>query len=188
MAYEWGRFMSWLAQGSGQNAAALQAVSALLLTVFTVALIVLTGWYAGTTGRMARTLERQLAVAFQPFIGIDFVHHFQGKGSSGGVKSEDVFNLVKVSNDSSVPIKLVSVRMFIYIDDPRFYNSETTVDQSGLILSPGKHKEFRLTVDVEEGATGVNYSRTFVGSEQESDRGPTGVIFTEAGVSLDWAG
>jgi hypothetical protein len=26
------------------------------------------------------------------------------------------------------------------------------------------------------------------GSEQESDRVPTGVIFVEAGVSLDWAG
>lgn len=154
------RFMYWL--GQGQNASAVQAVTAIVVAVFTVVLIFLTGWYANITKSMAKTMRQQLASAFQPFINIEFVHHFQGKGFSAGVHSESVFSAIHLTNKSAAPIKLAALRLFIYLNDPRFYDKETVIDQSGLVIGPDEVKEFEVTVDVQLGATGVKYQRVVV--------------------------
>jgi len=152
--------MYWLAQG--QNAAAVQAVAAIVVAVFTVVLIGLNGWYASVTKDMAKTMRQQLSSAFQPFISIEFAHHFQGKSYSEGVHSEEVFNAINLTNKSASPIKLVALRVFIYLNDPRFYDKEAVIDQSGLLLGPDETKRFDVTIAVQLGATGVEYQRVLV--------------------------
>lgn len=153
--------MWWL--GQGQNASAVQAVSAAVVAFFTLILICLTGWYARITGFMSRTMEKQLQAAFQPSVGISYLHHFQGQGiNREGARSESVFNYVQLKNDCESPIKIHAVKMFIFTGNPRFYNKETTLDQSGLILAPDKTKDFRIITDVDEGTTRINYRRIFV--------------------------
>jgi hypothetical protein len=161
MASEWKRLLSWLDQG--QNAAAIQAICAVAVAFFTVILIGLTAWYAILTRVMARTLVTQLRAAFQPNLEIKFGHHFQGTGSDGkGNTSESVFNFVTVENKGDSQIKLREVRMFIYVNSPRFYDREKIIDQSGLVLSPGKQKEYKVAIDVDEGTVSEGYRRVFV--------------------------
>ena len=153
--------MWWL--GQGQNASAIQAVSAAVVALFTLILIFLTGWYARITSFMSRTMEMQLKAAFQPNVGIKYINHFQGKGiGQDGARSESVFNYVHLNNECDSPIKIHAVKMFIFTGDPRFYDKAKTIDQSGLILAPGKGKDFSISIDVDQGTTRTNYKRVFV--------------------------
>jgi hypothetical protein len=153
--------MWWL--GQGQNSSAIQAVSAAVVAFFTLILILLTGWYARITRFMSRTMEKQLQAAFQPSVGITYTHHFRGQGvDREGVKSESVFSYVQLRNDCESPIKIHAVKMFIFTGDPRFYDKEATLDQSGLILAPEKTKDFRISIDVDKGTTEIDYRRIFM--------------------------
>jgi hypothetical protein len=151
MAGQWGRFIWWLNQYSG----AVQAIT-------TTILVLITGWYAALTRRMAKIMTRQLSATFQPVVNIEFIHHFQGQGIDGGMRSEDVYNVVKITNESTSPLKLVHVTVFIYMDDFRFYNRKKTISQSGLVLRPKQQKEFEIDVEVDIGSTAAKYKRTFI--------------------------
>jgi len=74
MTHEWERFVWWL----GQNAGAIQALSALATTMLTVALAATTIWYARLTHHGIRVNKTQLAAQYIPFLGIST--DFNGEG------------------------------------------------------------------------------------------------------------
>ena len=63
--------MNWL----DQNAGAIQALTAVAITLLTAVLIGVTWWYANLTRQMAKTMEQQMIAAFQPNIDLSFTVH-----------------------------------------------------------------------------------------------------------------
>jgi hypothetical protein len=72
---QWGRLIYWL----GQNAAAIQALAAVITVIFTGALIGVTAWYANLTSGLLEASEATMRSAFMPdlvgTIDIDFADY-----------------------------------------------------------------------------------------------------------------
>jgi hypothetical protein len=153
---EWQRLVWW----SGQNSAAIQALSAIAIVVLTAVLGGITLYYALITGRMARTMERQIEFSFQPNVLTAITFQAEGGGTAFGLRHEDtVYADIKVENKSNVPIKLVSVGMLVKFDNGVFPDSWSIKEAGDIVLAPGAHKEFSMMVDVPPRATRANYTR-----------------------------
>jgi hypothetical protein len=141
------------------NAAAMQVVMAIVIAVLTAVLIVVTVWYVWLTRRMALTLEQQLAASFQPDIEMTLIDRFQGHGTGGGVKSESVYGTIVVTNKGN-PLKVDSVAMKLVYANNAFPEQTITRDAQQRVVSPGKTEQFRLILDVPQGASKAEYEQT----------------------------
>jgi HAMP domain-containing protein len=101
MAYEWGRLIWWL----GQNAAAIQALTAIVVVLLTAALVFVTSWYVRLTREMSQTMNQQLAAASIPDIGIAFTRTLESVSRIEDVKDEFAEDL-QIQNKSTFPVKL----------------------------------------------------------------------------------
>jgi hypothetical protein len=90
MAYEWGRFTYWLAQG--QNAAAVQSIAAVLV-------LLVTAWYTFLTHWIMKATARQASAALQPELSL---HRF--------VRAEgENFHTILIENSSGRPVVFLDV-------------------------------------------------------------------------------
>jgi len=82
---QWERLVWW----SGQNSAAIQALSSIAVVVLTAVLGGITLYYALITGRMARTMERQIEFSFQPNVLTAITFQAEGGGVAFGLRHDD---------------------------------------------------------------------------------------------------
>ena len=95
MAYQWGRFIWWLAQGN--NATAIQAVAAIL-----VALI--TAWYAILTHWIMKATKKQASAALQPVLALHRLARAEG----------ETFHTILMQNSSDRPVVFLDVVISCY--------------------------------------------------------------------------
>ncbi|MGA2185649.1 MAG: hypothetical protein ABSH47_21740 [Bryobacteraceae bacterium] len=95
MACEWARFMWWL--GQGQNAAAVQAITALVVTVLTVVLIGVTWFCAWKTGELTKL---QLTSNFEPNVDLALTQNMESSGTGlSSLKLQSVHFVVRFDDD-----------------------------------------------------------------------------------------
>ena len=97
MAYEWGRFTWWLTLG--QNAAAVQAVVALVTGILTAVLLIVTWKYVRLTGRLASMTAQNLEVSVLPNLSFTI---------DDADKPHQV--LIGVHNGGTQPVYLLNVK------------------------------------------------------------------------------
>ena len=133
---------------------------AIVLGLLTTILIGVTAWYAVLTHRMQRTMERQLAAAFQPNIGLGLTNLFRGTGIERGIEREDISGTVIVTNNGDVPVRLVNVVMKVVFADEAFPIREENFNTERRIVMPGQTIDFKhLTVAVPLGSSHGKYEQ-----------------------------
>ena len=149
--------MEWL----NRNAGGLQAITAMIIAIFTLVLIGVTWWYAYLTKKMAATLREQLVASFQPNIGLTLTNRFQGKGKDGyGGQHENVSGTIIVTNKGNLPLKVLSVAMKLIYDKEAFPTQTIRLDAQQRLVSPGQTTEFsHLTMDVAIGGSKAPYEQ-----------------------------
>jgi hypothetical protein len=141
MAYEWGRFMWWLYHDSNA-ASVVQAFTAIAVAVLTAILILVTWWYARLTKKMARTMELQLTLGFQPNLAISCIpveSPFPGTSAVGA--------LISISNRGEQPVKLDRI-LIARTDAPVDITLRDWLhrDQKGTLISPSASHSVTLQV------------------------------------------
>jgi hypothetical protein len=149
--------MGWM----NQNAGAVQAITAIVIVLFTGVLIAVTWWYAKLTRRMALTLEKQLASSFQPHIEMTLADRIRAQRNDGqGNQSEAVSGTITVRNKGNLPLKIVSVSMKLIYDKVAFPVQTTTIDAKSRVIAPGEATQFILmTIDVPPGGSEAPYEQ-----------------------------
>jgi len=124
MAYEWGRFTWWLAQG--QNAVAIQAVAA-------IGVVFITLWYALLTHRIMKATGKQASAALQPVLSLRQLDDTSG----------DPFYTLLIENCSERPIVFLDVKTACYPGGhgPIVHRARQFDDQ---ILTPGNNAQLHL--------------------------------------------
>jgi len=122
MAYEWYRFASWLAEG--QNAAAVQAIAAILASIATIILVFITAWYAYITRGILKASHNQLGAVLQPDLKLDLV-------GNPGRKEAYVMVRVKIENHGQYPVTLENGKVSL---GDRVYELPRV---SSRVISPG---------------------------------------------------
>src|SRR5664280_2756596 len=113
--------MQWL----NENAAGVQAITAIVIALLTLALVYVTWWYATLTKSMALTLREQLAASFQPNVEMALTNRSHGQGSDErGGHSENVSGTFTVRNKGNLPLKVVTVAMKLIYDLSLIHISE----------------------------------------------------------------
>lgn len=143
--------MRWL----NENAAGVQAITAIVIVALTLALVGVTWWYAKLTKRMARTLRKQLAASFQPNVEMMLTNLSHGQGSDGrGEHSETVCGTITVRNKGNLPLKVITVAMKLIYDKAAFPDQTTTFDAKQRVVAPDETTEFRhLIIEVPSGGS-----------------------------------
>src|SRR2546425_991587 len=95
MAYEWGRFTWWLAQG--QNAVAVQVVAAFVL-------VGVTAWYTYLTHRVMKATGKQASAALQPLLSLKRLARSAG----------ETFHTILIQNSSDRPVVFLDVVISCY--------------------------------------------------------------------------
>jgi len=144
VAYEWGRFIWWL----GQNAAAIQALAAIVVVLLTVALVFVTGRYVRLTREMSQTMRQQLAAAFQPNIGIMFAQPLRSESWNNGVASDGIADTLQIQNRSASPLKLHSVHISISFGDSRYQRCDKDFPFEDIVISPDYIKQIHFDITV----------------------------------------
>jgi hypothetical protein len=143
--------MQWL----NENAAGVQAITAIVIVLLTAVLVGVTWWYATLTKSMALTLREQLAASFQPNVEMTLTDRFKGRGSDGhGGPSETVAGTITVRNKGNLPPKVVPVAMKLIYEKAAFSDQTVTVDAKQRVVAPGETTQFiLLTIDVPPGGS-----------------------------------
>ncbi len=124
MAYEWGRFTWWLAQG--QNAVAMQVAAAVLVAV-------ITGWYALLTHWIMKATHKQATAVLQPQLSIHPMVRQEG----------ETFHTLLVQNSGDRPIVFLDVRNSCHPEGHKsIVHNPWWEDQ---ILPPGEN--YKLEID-----------------------------------------
>ena len=149
--------MHWL----NENAGGVQAITAVVIALLTLALVGVTWWYATLTRGMALTLKEQLAASFQPNVEMTLTDRFQGQGSDGlGGHHESVSGTINVSNKGNLPFKIVSIAMKLVFDKDAFPVQTLTADAKHRVVAPGQTtKLMPLTMDVPLGGSTAPYEQ-----------------------------
>ena len=142
--------MQWL----NENAAGVQAITAIVIVVLTFALVGVTWWYAMLTKSMALTLREQLAASFQPNVEMALTDRFHGEGRDGrGGHSEAVSGTITVHNKGNLPLKVVTVAMKLIYDEAAFPVQTVTDDAKQRVVAPEETARFMLLIDVPSGGS-----------------------------------
>ncbi len=149
--------MQWL----NENAAGVQAITAIFIVVLTFALVGVTWWYATLTRRMERTLREQLAASFQPNVEMALTDCFRGEGSDErGGHSETVAGTITVRNKGNLPLTVVTIAMKLIYDKAAFPVKTVTVDAKQRVVAPDETTQFiLLTIDVPPGGSRAPYEQ-----------------------------
>ena len=149
--------MQWL----NENAAGLQAITAIVIVVLTFVLVGVTWWYAKLTKSMAQTLREQLAASFQPNVEMTLTNRSHGTGSDGrGVNSENVGGTITVRNKGNLPLKVITVAMKLIYDKAAFPVQTTTFDAKQRVVAPDEMTEFlHLNIEVPSGGSMTPYEQ-----------------------------
>jgi hypothetical protein len=147
--------MQWL----NMNAGAIQALTAIAITLLTAALIGVTWWYAGLTQQMAKTMQQQMVAAFQPSVGLIFSLRTTGRNSTPTGTEDSIGGFVRCVNNGQQPVKIVSLMIDVTFADGAFPNRSMTIDGENLILAPASPKEFVFAVVVPQTAIGIDHTR-----------------------------
>ena len=149
--------MQWF----NENAAGVQAITAIVIVVLTFALVGVTWWYARLTKSMALTLREQLAASFQPNVEIALTECSFGSASDGrGGHSENVAGTIIVRNKGNLPFKVVTVAMKLIYDKAAFPVQTVTLDAKQRVVAPGEETQFRdLIIDVPPGGSTAPYEQ-----------------------------
>ncbi len=141
--------MQWL----NENAAGVQAITAIVIVVLTFALVGVTWWYAALTKSMALTLREQLAASFQPNVEVALTElHSQGSDGRGG-HSETVSGTITVHNKGNLPLKVVTVAMKLIYDEAAFPVQTVTDDAKQRAVAPEETTRFMLLIVVPSGGS-----------------------------------
>lgn len=142
--------MQWF----NENAAEIQAITAIVIALLTAALVYVTWWYA-------TILREQLAASFQPNVEMALTDCFRGEASDEcGGHSETVAGTITVRNKGNLPLKLVTVAMKLIYDKAAFPVQTVTVDAKQRVVAPGETTQFiLLTIDVPPGGTTAPYEQ-----------------------------
>jgi len=157
MAYEWGRFMWWL--GQGQNAAAVQAITAIVVMVLTVVLIGITWRYARLTRKFT---ELQLAASFEPNIVLAFTDNIQYEGHGNGGEHESLAGGAAISNQGSEPVKLQYVFITISFEDKQYKTHDQEYQLANPIIYPDKSFQVQYNIEVDKGSTKTRHYRKLI--------------------------
>ena len=103
MAYQWDRFIYWLAQG--QNAGAVQALAALCTVVLTVILLIITAVYAYFTWHLLRTSRQGLETTAEPQFTVSLTTEVLDENS------EEVVTTIQNVGNMSFTVRLVMVHI-----------------------------------------------------------------------------
>lgn len=156
--------ITWL--GQGQNAAAVQALTAIAITVLTAVLIGVTWWYAGLTQKMAKTMQdqastmqQQMIAAFQPSVALGF--SFRATGSSGTPTGTEhmIGGFVLCTNNGQQPVKVASLTIDVTFQDGTLPKASMIIDGENLIIAPGANKQFVFDIVVPEAALELDHRR-----------------------------
>jgi hypothetical protein len=149
--------MQWL----NENAAGVQAITAIVIVVLTSALVWVTWRYVKLTKSMERTLREQLAASFQPNVEIALTECSFGSESDGrGGHSENVAGTIIVRNKGNLPLKVVRVAMKLIYDNGAFPVQTVTEDAKHRVVAPDEETQFRhLIIDVPPGASTAPYEQ-----------------------------
>ncbi|MGD0294360.1 MAG: hypothetical protein ABSB30_10925 [Terracidiphilus sp.] len=136
--------MQWL----NENAAGIQAITAIVIVALTSALVYVTWWYA-------KTLREQLAASFQPNVEMTLPDRFHGSGSDGrGGHSETVGGMIAVRNKGNLPLLVVTFAMKLIYDNAAFPVQTVTEDAKQRVVAPDETTQFiLLTIDVPPGGS-----------------------------------
>ena len=136
MAYEWGRFTSWIAQG--QNAVAVQFIASIILTV-------ITAWYAFVTRSIMKATAQQASAALQPVIALSQIHK----------SLDDPIPTVLIQNPGERPVVFLDVLVACHpFGHKAIVHKHRGWDEQ--ILAPGQDAELRLDFSQSLREIGVN--------------------------------
>jgi len=148
--------MQWL----NENAAGVQAITAIVIAFLTLALVYVTGRYVALTKSMALTLREQLAASFQPNVEMALINLSHGQGGDGrGEWSENVGGTITVRNRGNLPLKVVTVAMKLIYDKAAFPAKTVKVDAKQRVLAPDGETQFNLSIDVPPGGSTAPYEQ-----------------------------
>ena len=149
--------MQWF----NENAAGVQAITAIVIVVLTFALVGVTWWYAWLTKSMALTLREQLAASFQPNVEMTLTDRSHGQGSDGrGGHSETVAGTITVRNKGNLPLKVVTVAMKLIFDKAAFPDQTVPQDAKHRVVAPGETTQFsHLIINVPPGGSTAPYEQ-----------------------------
>jgi hypothetical protein len=148
MSYQWGRLIWWLAQG--QNAAAVQALTAVVVTILTGVLIWITWKYAGLTQEVMRL---QIAAAFQPDVNLIFTGLTLGGALDHDRLSDSITGTLRIVNTGRSPIKLHTVHIFLHFAEKLYSDSEKAMPYANPVISPDQSKEIMFQFEAKFGAS-----------------------------------
>jgi hypothetical protein len=136
--------MQWL----NENAAGIQAITAIVIVALTSALVYVT-W------RYAKTLREQLAASFQPSVEMELTGPIHGYSGPTETVSETFF----VRNKGDLPFKVVTVAMKLIYNKAAFPVQTVTVDAKQRVVAPEKTTEFTIQTDVPLGGNTAPYEQ-----------------------------
>jgi hypothetical protein len=133
-----------------ENAAGVQAITAIVIVLLTLALVGVTCWYVALTKSMVLTLREQLEASFQPNIEMELTNCSRGQESDGrGGHSENVAGTIIVRNTGNLPLKVVTVAMKLIYDKAAFPIQTVTEDAKQRVVTSGDTTQFsHLIIDV----------------------------------------
>ena len=136
MAYEWGRFTYWLAQG--QNAVAVQSIAGVLV-------VVVTAWYTILTHWIMKATAKQASAALQPELSLCRFARSPG----------ETFHTILIQNPSGRPVVFLDVVISCYLKGrrPIIHKLRAWDDQ---ILSSGDNVKLQLDFSSELTASRVD--------------------------------
>ena len=149
--------MQWL----NENAAGVQAITAIFIVLLTLALVGVTWWYATLTKSMELTLKEQLAASFQPNVEMALTDRSTGQGSDWrGGHTETVAATIIVRNKGTLPLKVVAVAMKLIYNQDAFPVQTMTVDAKQRVVAPDGETQFsHLIIDVPPGGSKALYEQ-----------------------------
>jgi len=142
--------MQWF----NENAAGIQAITAIFIVFLTLALVCVTWWYA-------RTLREQLAASFQPDVEMALTDCFRSKATDErGGHGETVGGMIAFRNKGNLPLKVVTVAMKLIYDKAAFPVQTVTDDAKQRVVAPEEPTQFfLLTIDVPPGGSTAPYEQ-----------------------------
>jgi len=147
MTYYWACLLWWLSQG--QNAA-VQAITAVVVSVLTVVLIGVTWFYAWKTGQLTKL---QLASNFVPNIEVAFRQNTDGTGVSGNIRTDHLLGILTIACSGGEQFKLHSVHFVARSAKNKHQMWEKQYTFANPVIAPGKPPfEVKYAIDVEEGS------------------------------------
>lgn len=140
MTHQWGRLIYWLSEG--QNAAAVQALSAIVVAILTAALIWVTSRYVHLTKAIAETTRQQLAASVQPVLALAILESgiLTRKGQAVSVSGR-----IGVKNRGSNPVKVVSISLIVQFKSPqKFLQIPCSITQRDNVVLMPEEEDLQL--------------------------------------------